>query len=57
MLINKSKCWEVLSLALWLRQWPHKAASEVLSLQHYRISPYSFRHTIVIHLLQSGVGS
>jgi len=42
-------------VAWQLRRWMCKAAKEVPSLQHRRISPHTFRHTIAIHLLQGGV--
>jgi site-specific recombinase XerD len=42
-------------VAWQLRRWLRKASSQVPSLERRRISPHTFRHTIAMHLLQSGV--
>jgi len=42
-------------VAWQLRRWLRKAAGQVPSLERRRISPHTFRHTIAMHLLQSGV--
>jgi len=44
-------------VAWQLRRWLCKAAKIVPSLQHRRISPHTFRHTIAMHLLQGGVAA
>jgi site-specific recombinase XerD len=42
-------------VAWQLRRWLRQAAIKAPSLQRRHISPHTFRHTIAMHLLQSGV--